>query len=90
MLGTFGRIAMAGCGLLGVATVMPTDASARAPVIDHRGTPPIVGTAQPTENFAIQSGWRVKCVLPFCGHDFNPSRERSRDHRGPPNRPPRR
>jgi hypothetical protein len=63
-------------------------AEARDRSQDHRGVPPVVGQAKPTENFAIPSGWRVKCVLPFCGHDFNPSRERERDHRSAPHKRP--
>ena len=83
------RLAVACSGILGTAMLMSFDADARTRVIDHRGPPPVVGEAKPSENFALQSGWRVKCVIPFCGHDFNPSRERSRDHRSHPGKKPR-
>jgi hypothetical protein len=67
--------------VLGTAVLTSPAADARERVVDRRGVPPVVGQAKPTESFAIQGGWRVKCVIPFCSHDFNPSRERSRDHR---------
>lgn len=85
----FAVITLVGTGLLGAATLVPSTAEARDLSQDHRGVPPVVGHAKPTDNFAIQGGWRVKCVLPFCGHDFNPSRERERDHRSAPNKKPR-
>lgn len=88
MLRSFAVIALAGTGLLGAA-LASSGAEARERSQDHRGVPPVVGHAKPTENFAIQDGWRVKCVLPFCGHDFNPSRERVRDHRSDPHKKPR-
>jgi hypothetical protein len=87
MLRRFAVVALAGTGLLGIALASST-AEARDRSQDHRGVPPVVGQAKPTENFAIPSGWRVKCVLPFCGHDFNPSRERERDHRSAPHKRP--
>jgi hypothetical protein len=83
------KFAVAFASLLGIATLTSSNADARTQIVDRRGVPPVVGQAKPTENFAIQSGWRVKCVLPFCGHDFNPSRERSRDHRSHPGKKPR-
>jgi len=89
MLHRFAVITLASTGLLSAAILVPSTAEARERVQDHRGVPPVVGQAKPTENFAIQDGWRVKCVLPFCGHDFNPSRERERDHRSAPNKKPR-
>jgi hypothetical protein len=85
---SFAVIALAGAGLFGAA-LASSGAEARDRSQDHRGVPPVVGHAKPTENFAIQDGWRVKCVLPFCGHDFNPSRERARDHRSDPHKKPR-
>ena len=87
MFGQSARIVAAGSAL-SAALLMSPAAEARNRVVDHRGPPPVVGQAKPTENFAIQGGWRVKCVLPFCGHDFNPSRERSRDHRTASNKRP--
>lgn len=89
MLRRIALITLTSIGLFGATALEPSTAEARARVQDHRGVPPIVGHAKPTENFAIQGGWRVKCVLPFCGHDFNPSRERQRDHRTDPNKKPR-
>ena len=32
--------------------------------------------------------WRVKCVIPFCSHDFNPSRAQVEDHRTNQNKKP--
>lgn len=89
MLHRLAVITLVGTGLLAAAALAPSTAEARDRSQDHRGVPPVVGQAKPTQNYAIQSGWRVKCVLPFCGHDFNPSRERVRDHRSPPDKRPR-
>jgi len=59
-------------------------ATSRPRVVDHRP-----GHSQ--GGYAIPQRYRIKCVIPFCSHDFKPGpREQVRDHRGPPNRPPKR
>jgi len=49
----------------------------RAQHQDHRGGSP--------GGQAVPGGWHIKCVIPFCGHSFNPhgTRPRDQDHRGP-------
>lgn len=75
-------IALAAAALFGAAilvTLPATEATARAQVRDNRGPVAKPDTSGP--GYAIQSGWRVKCVIPFCSHDFKPSRARVEDHR---------
>lgn len=74
--------------ILGTALILlpAAEAAARAQVRDNRG-----GVAKPDTSgpgYAIQSGWRVKCIIPFCSHDFNPSRGQVEDHRTNPNKKP--
>ncbi|MBZ0146134.1 MAG: hypothetical protein K8F62_01155 [Pseudorhodoplanes sp.] len=85
-------IAFAAAAALGAAilTVLPAaEAAARAQVRDNRGGVATPNTGGPQGGYAIQSGWRVKCVIPFCSHDFKPSRAREQDHRtANPNKKP--
>jgi len=76
-VGAIGMFSFVGASEAGAATSRPK-------VVDHR----------PGHNqggYAIPQRYRVKCVIPFCSHDFKPGpREQVRDHRGPPNRRPKR
>ncbi len=78
--------ALAAAAFAATLTVLPaTEAAARAQVRDNRG-----GVAQPDRSgpgYAIP-GTRIKCVIPFCGHDFNPSRAQVEDHRTNQNKKP--
>jgi len=78
-------IALATTAVLGAAMLAApsaAEAAVRARVQDHRG-PNLGGQALP-------GGPRIKCVIPFCSHSFNPqgTRPRVQDHRPGPNVPP--
>ncbi len=81
-------IALAATVFSAALIVLPaTEAAARAQVRDNRG-----GVAQPDRSgpgYAIP-GTRIKCIIPFCSHDFNPSRAQVQDHRTNPNKRPKR
>jgi len=72
-------VALGAAAIAAILTVLPaTEAAARAQIRDNRG-----GVAQPDRSgpgYAIP-GTRIKCVIPFCSHDFNPSRAQVQDHR---------
>jgi hypothetical protein len=77
-----------GCTMIALAAavfgaaliVLPTtEAAARAQVRDNRG-----GVAKPDTSgpgHALPGKTYIKCIIPFCSHDFAPSRARVQDHR---------
>lgn len=70
-----------------ILTVPPAvEAATRAQVRDNRG-----GVAKPDTSGPGHAlpGTRIRCIIPFCSHDFNPSRARVMDHRpADPNKKP--
>ena len=79
-------IALAAAAIAATLAVLPaTEAAARAQVRDNRG-----GVAQPDRSgpgYAVP-GSHIKCIIPFCSHDFKPSRAQAEDHRTNPNKKP--
>ena len=75
----FVAIAVAAAGAFGAASLtLPSEAAARPKVVDHRP-----GHSQ--GGYAIPQKYKIKCVMPFCYHDFKPGpREQVRDHRTAP------
>lgn len=75
--------------ILGTALILlpAAEAAARAQVRDNRG-----GVAKPDTSgpgHALPGKTYIKCIIPFCSHDFKPSRARVQDHRtADPNKKP--
>lgn len=79
MISRFVAAAVVAAGAFGATSlIVPSDADARPKVVDHR-------PGYSHGGYAIPQKYKIKCVMPFCYHDFKPGpREQVRDHRKTP------